>query len=48
MLDSASEIELQSLYHDCFAERSNIIIIENAIDAQQVQALCKDDGFLKR
>ena len=39
MLDSASAIELQSLYHDCFAERKNILILENAIDAQQVMAL---------
>ena len=44
VLDSASTTELQSLYHECFANKHNILVLENAIDAQQVQALLPHNG----
>jgi hypothetical protein len=44
VLDSASTTELQSLYHECFANKFNILVLENAIDPQQVQALLPRNG----
>ena len=44
VLDLASTTELQSLYHECFANKHNILVLENAIDAQQVQALLPHNG----
>ena len=44
VLDSASTTELQSLYHECFANKHNILVLENAIDPQQVQALLPRNG----
>ena len=41
---ATSTQELQSMYHDVFSSRRTILMLENAIDAKQVQALLPRTG----